>query len=218
MGKVFTLAEQTFQRGTDYDIVMLYQLFLGRNPESSHVIMEHRSKTLAAAFRTFLTSDEFRAGTVAPARLGQPVHRHDTEPVPTTDQLDWLFEHVLFDEDDRLALRAATSWESFFAYLLALDGFLDPQILPPEGPAPDQPPAPEPLGPPLRARVVENAGAHAHPIQPALATVLARLDRLEALIIDLGHRLDALHPPPVRAGATQPAGGKESAKRVRQAR
>lgn len=214
MGQFFTLAEPTFQRGTDYDVVMLYQVLLGRNPESSHVIMEHRANTLAGAFRTFITSDEFLQNVVGPIRQGQPVRRPDGEPRPNSDQLAWLFDQVLFDEADREALRAAPDWDSVFGYLIGLEGFLDPR---PQLPAETAPAAPPVLaGPPLRARVVENPLPPPHAIPPALGTVLARLDRIEAMIGDLTLRLDALQPGGGAAASSRPA--KDSAKRVRQAR
>ncbi len=206
MGQFFTLAEPTFQRGTDYDVVMLYQVLLGRNPESSHVIMEHRSNTLAGAFRTFITSDEFLENVVGPTRQGQKVRRPDGEPRPNSEQLAWLFDQVLFDELDREALRAAPDWDSVFRYLIGLEGFLDPKPQMPAELAPQA--APVLTGPPLRARMIENPLPPPHAIPPALGTVLARLDRIEAMIAELGRRLDAL----------QPGADKTSAKRVRQAR
>jgi hypothetical protein len=66
MAKVFSLSEAAYQQGSDYDIVMLYQVLLGRNPENSQVIQDHRKAPLNAALKTFISSPEFRDSVLDP--------------------------------------------------------------------------------------------------------------------------------------------------------
>ncbi len=192
MARIFALAEGAYQRGTDYDIVMLYQVLLGRNPESSQVIMEHRSNTLDRAFHTFVNSDEFRDSVLGPIGRSEPVRRHDIVPRPSTEHLNWLFNRTVLDEADRAALRAADSWNAFFASLLGMEGFMNPLPMrpAPQGASQGAPPAEAGAPMPRRAAVVPPAEAAPMPSAEALT---ARLDRIEALLTQIAARLDAPH-------------------------
>ena len=198
MPKVFALSESAYQRGSDYDIVMLYQMLLGRNPENSQVIQDHRANPLNQALHTFLGSPEFRESVLDPITNGGAVRRHDIVPRPSSEQLNWLFSRTVLDETQKTALRQAANWEQFFQYLCSLDGFLEQ--LPPPPPRPARPPvqlkpvtrAPAPIVVQQPAPVPAAAPPPAH---QGSAELMARLDRLEAMLDELTRMVGALHQP-----------------------
>jgi hypothetical protein len=203
MSKVFSLSEAAYQKGSDYDIVMLYQVLLGRNPENSQVIQDHRASTFNVALQTFVSSPEFREGVLDPISRGAPVRRHDIVPRPSPEQLNWLFGRAVLDESQKTALRQAANWEQFFGYLCSLDGFLEP--LPPPPPRPVPPPAPfrptihpRPQPPPALSPPVSPP-----PPGPAMAAIMAKLEKLEAM---LGTILATLAAQPQSAAASMAVG------------
>lgn len=180
---VFTLAESAFERGSEYDVVMLYQVLLGRNPENSAVIQNHRTAPLSAAFHTFVSSPEFRDKVMDPVLAGAPMRSHDMNPRPSEDQLAWLFTRTVLDEGQKRKLRDAEDWEQFFAHLLNWRGFLDPPPAPPR-----HPPRAVPFKPnarPLAARLATPAPAPAQAPGPTNAELMAKLDAIELLLQQL---------------------------------
>ena len=182
--RIFTLSESAYERGTEYDVVMLYQVLLGRNPENSTVIQNHRSQPLNATLHLFVSSDEFRTSVLTPIQTGGTVIRHDMGPRPSDDQLAWLFGRSVLDEGQKKTLREAPNWEQFFGYLCSLEGFLEQPPAPPlravRTPVPFKPNArpliipPPPISPPP-----------ATPPGPSNAELMARLAAMEAMLADI---------------------------------
>jgi hypothetical protein len=190
--KVFALSESAYQQGSDYDIVMLYQVLLGRNPENSAVIQDHRANGFNKALETFVSSQEFRDSVLDPVRRGAPVRRHDQLPRPSADQLNWLFSRAILDEGQKTILRQSANWEQFFQFLCSLDGFLEPAAAPPPPPPevasrPMQ--RPKPLPSPPKHVVLPQPG-------PSNADVMIKLERLEAMLVDLLARVGVAAPQP----------------------
>jgi hypothetical protein len=194
MVRVFSLSEASYQRGSDYDIVMLYQVLLGRNPENSQVIQDHRTNPFNLALQTFISSPEFRESVLDPIAAGAPLRRHDIVPRPTAEQLNWLFGRTVLDDGQKAALRDAANWEQFFRYLSSLDGFLEPLPAPPprkmRPPIPFKPSA-RPLAPPPPARPpIPIAGTLPHAQHgPSNADLMRKLDHLETMLADLARLL-----------------------------
>jgi hypothetical protein len=206
MARVFSLSEAAYQKGSDYDIVMLYQVLLGRNPENSQVIQDHRSNTFNVALQTFVSSPEFRESVLDPISRGAPVRRHDIVPRPSAEQLNWLFGRTVLDESQKNALRQAANWEQFFGYLCSLDGFLEPLPAPPPRPAPAAvafrpvaKPAPRPQPAPLSAPVPGRPVLGSQvAVGPTNAEIMAKLDRLEIMLAAV---LQQIAAPPQSAAA-----------------
>ncbi len=128
--RVFLLREAAAQGHSEADIAMLYALFLGRSAESAFVLRNHCQQPFASALRVFLGSHEFFDAVVGPLGRGEAPSRGERAPTPPPEQVAWLLDRTLLDEQTRTALRQAASWEAFFTVLLGLDGFLGE---PPEG-------------------------------------------------------------------------------------
>jgi len=138
---------------TDYDVVMAFGIFLGRDPESSSVIDYHRAQTFPNIMAGCLASTEFLEGTILPMRSRQQLRRNDCRSRPSEEQIDWLAGHLMFTPDERGALADAPDWSSFF-HALHLIGGVD--LLK------DVPPAPDPAPP-----VVSPADSSAAPMAAA---------------------------------------------------
>lgn len=178
--QVFTLSESAFERGTEYDVVMLYQVMLGRNPENSTVIQNHRTQPLSAALHTFVSSPEFIDGVREPVMAGAKVRGHAIVPRPSEDQLNWLFSRTVLDEGQKRKLRDAEDWEQFFGHLVTWRGFLDPPPAPPR-----HPPRAVPFKPnarPLAARVPVPPAVPAAAPGPTNAELMVKLEAIEALL------------------------------------
>lgn len=128
------MAEQTRKRAefefdstahdmvTDYDVVMAYEVFLGRHPESSSAIDYHKSATFSEMIAGFLASREFEDNVYNPLKFSRPVMRGDYKRPPSEDQLSWLLHYIVFSDKQKQALRSAESWSEFFKYFLAFGG------------------------------------------------------------------------------------------------
>src|SRR5665811_766520 len=57
--------------GTDLDVLMGYQLLLGRDPENSAVIADAKNSPVGAFIRALLLSGEFQSGVVERLRAGR---------------------------------------------------------------------------------------------------------------------------------------------------
>jgi GT2 family glycosyltransferase len=123
---------------TDYDVVMAFGVFLGRDPESSSVIDYHRSQSFPNIMAGCLASSEFHEGTILPMQSRQPPQRNDCRSRPSDEQIDWLSGHVMFTEAERDSLAAAPDWGGFF-HALHLIGGVD--LLKDVPPAPEMAPA-----------------------------------------------------------------------------
>ena len=107
---------------TDYDVVMAFELFLGRNPESAAVIDFHRAKSFPSMMAGCLGSPEFTDTVVRPLRAGVKVRRGDYRGKPSVEQLAWLARYIVLDTAQIDSLEQAPDWAGFFQALHAIGG------------------------------------------------------------------------------------------------
>ncbi len=119
------LADLAQNRSTDLDVLMCYQIFLGRDPESSTVIDEAKAVAIADFVHRCLASDEFR-GHVLPALMARRPLRHEVHgPAPAAVHLAWLASMITCDEAAHQTVAAVQTWHDVFALLARLDAFPD---------------------------------------------------------------------------------------------
>ncbi len=108
--------------GTDRDVLMGYQLFLGRDPESSFVIADAKNSPVGAFVRALMGSGEFQSAVLDKLAAGRPVPHENAGPAPTPEQLAWLFGLLRVPPRAEASLLAATSWAEWLRTLVAIPG------------------------------------------------------------------------------------------------
>ena len=108
--------------GTDRDVLMGYQLFLGRDPESSFVIADAKNSPVGAFVRALMGSGEFQSAVLDKLAAGRPVPHESFSAAPSAEQLDWLFGLLAVPSRAEGVLRAATSWAEWLRTLVAIPG------------------------------------------------------------------------------------------------
>jgi hypothetical protein len=104
------------------DLIMAYEFFHGRNPESKLVIDEQRSKGFSDLIQDIVTSPEFKNRVVAPLQEGRHVQRGDYRRRPSAEQRAWLSTHVEFAKDVEERLNQAKNWTDYFGNFCAIFG------------------------------------------------------------------------------------------------
>ncbi len=124
-------ADTVSRLASDHDVLMCYQLLLGRDPEDSFVIQEAKTQQLRWIFDGFVRSAEFADRVSRPFAQGEPL-AHDAESLgPSAEQLAWLKQTLKLNRKAASAVTAARSWRALFAVLFTLPGFgLVPQPSP----------------------------------------------------------------------------------------
>jgi ADP-heptose:LPS heptosyltransferase/GT2 family glycosyltransferase len=124
--------------GGDRDILMGYQVFLGRDPENSFVIAEAKSSPLRAFITGLILSGEFQAAVLQAMARRVPLPHERNATGPSADQLAWLATLLVLPEDVRTALAppdAVLEWRAFWTTLTAMPGFpRGDEALAPAGP------------------------------------------------------------------------------------
>ena len=116
-------ADTAANLASDHDVLMCYQLLLGRDPENSHVIQEAKTQRLTSIFEAFVRSGEFANKVTRPFNQGEPLG-HDAESLgPSTEQLVWLTHKLQLTRRAASAVKAARSWRALFAVLFTVPGF-----------------------------------------------------------------------------------------------
>ena len=108
--------------GTDRDVLLGYQVFLGRDPESSFVIADAKSSPVGAFIRALMGSGEFQSVVLDRLAAGRPLPHEAACRSPTPEQLDWLFRLVRVPRRAEDVLRAAPSWAEWLRTLVAIPG------------------------------------------------------------------------------------------------
>jgi hypothetical protein len=123
----FTFAPGTTGTLTDYDVVMAYEILLGRHPENAEAIRYHKGTSFERMISGFLASSEFDEKVIRPLKDDRPVMRGDFRRPPSPDQFSWIFQCIVFSDPQKELLRSATSWGAFFTAFLRLGGIeVDP--------------------------------------------------------------------------------------------
>ena len=135
----FTTAAEAL--GSARDVLLGYQMFLGRDPESSFVIAEGRNTPVHGFMRGLLTSDEFTHSVLGPLEAGRPVPHERGSAGPDAEQIAWLLRHLQVGEAEAARLAEASDWRVLLRGLVGLPGFPRAQAVVPA--TADEPTAPE---------------------------------------------------------------------------
>jgi ADP-heptose:LPS heptosyltransferase/GT2 family glycosyltransferase len=108
---------------SDLDVLMGYQLFLGRDPENSFVISEAKNSPVRGFLRGLLSSGEFQNAVTSPLLRGQAMPHERMAAGPTPQQAEWLLSRLVVDAASAARLRTAQSWQGFWQALATLPGF-----------------------------------------------------------------------------------------------
>ncbi len=112
--------------GTDLDVLMGYQMFLGRDPENSFVIADSKTSPVGAFIRGLMGSGEFQSAVLDRLPAGRVLPHEAGSVAPSAEQVDWLLRHVGLPAPVMAALRSAPDWRRFLATLTAVPGFPRP--------------------------------------------------------------------------------------------
>ena len=122
-GNALPFADSVSHLASDHDVLMCYQLLLGRDPEDSFVIQEAKTQQLRWIFEGFVRSGEFADRVSRPFAQGEPL-AHDAESLgPSAEQLAWLKQILKLNRKTAFAVTAARSWRALFTVLFTLPGF-----------------------------------------------------------------------------------------------
>ncbi len=108
--------------GTDLDVLMGYQIILGRDPENSFVIADAKSSPVGAFIRAFVSSGEFQSSVMDRLESGRPLPHETASIAPSRQQLDWLFRFITVPSYAETMLRSAPTWRDFLRVFLAVPG------------------------------------------------------------------------------------------------
>ncbi len=112
--------------GADRDILMGYQVILGRDPENSFVIAEAKLNPLRGFVTGLMMSGEFQAAVLQGLARRVPLPHERNSLGPSADQLAWLQTLLVLPDDVRAALNppgAALEWRAFWTVLTGMAGF-----------------------------------------------------------------------------------------------
>jgi hypothetical protein len=132
MTRAVTFSPGSERISSDYDVLLGYQIFLGRNPENSFVIQGKRSQPIKELVRGFLASEEFRDFVAKPLAEETDLIHSVLGMVLGPEHISWIEEAIILPEDQRAALKRAVSWREFFGALSKIECFpiksLEPQV------------------------------------------------------------------------------------------
>jgi len=109
--------------GTDADVLMGYQIFLGRDPESSFVIADAKNSPVGAFIRALMGSGEFQSAVLDKLAAGRTLPHESAASAPRADQVEWLFRYIRTPARAESVLRALPGWADWLRTLAAVPGF-----------------------------------------------------------------------------------------------
>lgn len=107
----------------DYDVLMGYQIFLGRDPENSHVIQIKKHLPLRLMVQEFLTSTEFRDLVAGPLAQAAALPHESSGLVLVPEHTAWLTELIAVSESAAQQIADTRSWRSLFGLLAGIEHF-----------------------------------------------------------------------------------------------
>jgi len=167
----FTAAAERLS--TDHDVLMCYELLLGRDPENSFVIQESKTQPVRRVMEAFLRSDEFANNVAGPFRRGARIAHDSLSRGPNAEQIAWLTMMLRLPDKLVMSLRDACDWKTLFEPLSETLGLL-------VCPAPITSPPDDPL-----------------------AALQARVDQLQAMLQQVNDAIPVLHAEMLRLATSQ---------------
>jgi ADP-heptose:LPS heptosyltransferase/GT2 family glycosyltransferase len=114
-------APSTNAPGSDRDVLMGYQIFLGRDPENSHVMVEAKASPLRGFINGLILSGEFESSVLQPLARRQPMPHERSGAGPAPEQIEWL--NTILTLPPGLSGDVALDWRGFWTAMLAVPGF-----------------------------------------------------------------------------------------------
>ena len=134
--ETLTFTPEADAGGTDFDVLVGYQMFLGRDPESSFVIADAKSSPVGAFIRALMGSGEFQSAVLDRLAAGRPLPHESASLGPAAEQIAWLFRHIRVPPAHEAALRQAADWRGWLEALTRVPGT---PSAPPRAGAPQEP-------------------------------------------------------------------------------
>jgi hypothetical protein len=126
-----SFSKSSCNQASGLSVLLLYEILLGRDPESSFVIEEAKTQPIRALFQSFVESPEFRHAVVQPMQTGSRLRHECAAPGPTSQQCRWILSLLAMDSNSADAMSAAKDWRQFFDILLRFCGFWPAKTLRP---------------------------------------------------------------------------------------
>ena len=102
---------------TAYDVLLGYQIFLGRDPESSFVIHEKTGKPVSELVLDFVSCPEFEGHLSRSLNESAAAGRADSTSEPTREHIVWLQSVLSLSEEQSRLLNQATTWRELLGML-----------------------------------------------------------------------------------------------------
>jgi hypothetical protein len=102
------------------DVLMCYQLVLGRDPESAFVIEEARTQPVEALLIAYAASEEFATQVAAPLAIGGRLPHEAWSRGPRGQHVAWLLDHLVPTPSQGTQLQYAKTWPVFLSVLSAI--------------------------------------------------------------------------------------------------
>ncbi len=109
------------RQATAFDVLMCYQVFLGRDPEDEHVVDVATRDPVRTHIRAFLSSDEFDGSVLQRLRHGGRLPHERLGPGPSSAHLAWVARHLQLPAAERAALLRLRGWDGLLALLCRAD-------------------------------------------------------------------------------------------------
>ena len=100
-----------------YDVLLGYQIFLGRDPESSFVIHEKTGKPVFELVQDFVSCPEFQGRLARSLNEGTAAGRTDSTSELTREHIMWLQSVLSLSEKQSDLLNQATTWRELLEML-----------------------------------------------------------------------------------------------------
>jgi ADP-heptose:LPS heptosyltransferase/GT2 family glycosyltransferase len=107
------------------EIIRLYQLLLGRDPENSFVVEEATSQLLCNIIQSFLNSSEFAEFVRLPLRTGAPLRHDMMAPAPQSAHCAWFASLLAASPTRKMAVASSSTWHQFLSNLVETPFFID---------------------------------------------------------------------------------------------
>ena len=88
------LTRATERRANAFDVLMCYQVFLGRDPEDEQIVQIATRDPVRTHIRAFLSSDEFETEVLERLRHGGRLPHERLGPGPSSAHLAWVARHL----------------------------------------------------------------------------------------------------------------------------
>ncbi len=109
------------RQATVLDVLMCYQVFLGRGPENEHVVETGTRNSVRAHFRAFLQADEFEQEVLGRLRDGARLPHERLGPGPSSAHLAWVARHLHLPPAERAGLLRLRGWPELLTLISRAD-------------------------------------------------------------------------------------------------